>query len=67
MPMVSPHTFQHFGLPVNDLKRAKEFYLDVVGRLHPLRDGETAQLAVLRTCPNKPMLVRVPSRSARPK
>ncbi len=31
MPMVSPHTFQHFGLPVNDLKRAKDFYLDVVG------------------------------------
>lgn len=44
MPMVSPHTFQLFGLPVNDLKRAKDFYLGVVGLKSPDKGGSPRTL-----------------------
>ena len=31
MPVVHAHTFQHAGLPSNDLVRARDFYVDVLG------------------------------------
>ncbi len=31
MPVVKAHTFLHVGIPVNDLKRAQEFYTNVLG------------------------------------
>jgi len=31
MAVVHSHTFQHAGLPVNDLKRARDFYVDILG------------------------------------
>jgi catechol 2,3-dioxygenase-like lactoylglutathione lyase family enzyme len=31
MSVVHSHTFQHAGLPVNDLQKAKDFYVDVLG------------------------------------
>ena len=31
MSVVHPHTFQHAGLPVNDLKKARDFYVDILG------------------------------------
>ncbi len=31
MSMVRAHTFQHFGLPANDLAAAKDFYMDILG------------------------------------
>lgn len=31
MSVVHSHTFQHAGLPSNDLKRARNFYVDILG------------------------------------
>ena len=31
MPVVKPSKFLHVGIPVNDLQRAKDFYVNVLG------------------------------------
>src|SRR6266545_5979981 len=47
MSVVHSHTFQHAGLPVNDLQRAKDFYVDILG-LKVGGDELTAQSRQLR-------------------